>query len=446
MLSNDKVTRSSSILSDDPEFSISPGYANYVLGVLFVVYMFNFIDRQALSVFIGPIKDEFGASDTAMGMLVGFAFAVLYTFSGIPIARWADTSNRRSIIAIGLAVWSAMTVATGLARNFAQLVIARIGVGIGEAAGTPPAHSLIADYFPVHKRGTALAIYSSGLFVGAGCAYLGGGYLREYFDWRTAFVVLGIPGLVFALVVRFTVREPPRGYSTGHKGAVAASTLKETLHFLLSSPSWVLLGLGASLIAIPGYGVLMWGYEFYARVHGLSPVEIGQWMALIIGLGGCLGTLLGGKLTDYFGQKRPALAIMVPAAFTFLGMPLSLLFLSLDSSTLSLACFFVAYILLNVYVPAVFNVNQSLARLNMRATASAIMLFAINIIGAGAGPFIVGGLSDLYADDHGVESIRYALKNVFIATGLGSLLLFLCGRSLEEGLKKARQVGGLPQR
>ena len=201
------------IREDARSDEFSPAYANYVLGVLFVVYVFNFIDRQAMSVFIGPIKAEFGASDTAMGLLVGFAFALLYTIAGIPIARWADSGNRRSIIAIGLTLWSAMTVASGMARSFAQLALARVFVGIGEAAGTPPAHSLLADYFPLSRRATALAIYSAGAFVGSGLAYLGGGYLREYFDWRMAFIVLGAPGLLVALLVRFTVREPPRGYS-----------------------------------------------------------------------------------------------------------------------------------------------------------------------------------------------------------------------------------------
>ena len=180
---------------------ISPAYANYVLGVLFTVYVINFIDRQVLSVFIGPIKEEFGVSDSAMGLLVGFAFALFYTFAGIPIARWADRGNRRTIIAIGLAVWSAMTAVCGLTVSFLQLALARVGVGVGEAAGSPPAHSLISDYFPPERRATALGIYAWGVYVGSALAYLGGGYLREHFDWRTAFFALGAPGLLFALVI-----------------------------------------------------------------------------------------------------------------------------------------------------------------------------------------------------------------------------------------------------
>jgi len=194
---------------------VSRGYANYVLGVLFVVYVSNFIDRQILSILVEPIKQEFGASDTAMGFLTGFAFALFYTFAGLPIARLADFWVRRSIIALGLTVWSAMTAFSGLAQSFTQLALARIGVGIGEAAGSPPSHSLISDYFPPERRATALAIYSTGIYVGAMFGYLAGGVIKQYFDWRTAFLAVGLPGLALALLVRLTVREPQRGASEG---------------------------------------------------------------------------------------------------------------------------------------------------------------------------------------------------------------------------------------
>lgn len=416
----------------DTSDNISPRYARYVLGVLFVVYVINFIDRQVLSVFIGPIKKEFGASDTAMGLLAGFAFALLNTFAGIPIARWADRGNRRNIIALGLAIWSAMTLASGLAKSFTQLALARIGVGIGEAAGTPPAHALIADYFPVNKRATALAIYSAGVFVGAACAYLGGGYLRAYFDWRTAFLVLGAPGLLVALVLRFTVREPPRGYSEHDHDGVATSSLSETLRFLFSNPAWIYLIVGAAFLSIPGYGVLMWGYEFYGRVHGMAPIAIGQWMALIVGVGGSLGTLIGGRLADKLGAARKSRAVLVPALVTLAGLPLGAVFLLADSSQLSLCCFFPFYVLLNIYIPAMYSTNQHLAKLPMRATASAILLFVINIVGAGAGPLLVGALSDFFMSGYGVAAIRYALTITLLAGALGTVCMVLCGRAIDR--------------
>jgi MFS family permease len=194
---------------------ISPGYSYYVLGVLFTVYVFNFIDRQVLAILLQPIKHDLQASDTEMGLLVGFAFVVFYTFAGIPIARWADRTSRRTVIALGLAVWSAMTAASGLARSFAQLALARVGVGIGEAAGSPPAHSLLSDYFPPERRATALSIYATGVYVGAMIAFMAGGYIREHFGWRLVFLLVGLPGIPLALLVRMTVRELPRGFSEG---------------------------------------------------------------------------------------------------------------------------------------------------------------------------------------------------------------------------------------
>ncbi|MCB1687266.1 MAG: MFS transporter [Halioglobus sp.] len=420
--------------TDIPDETISPGYANYVLGVLFVVYVFNFIDRQVMSVFIGPIKQEFGASDTQMGLLVGFAFALLYTFAGIPIARWADSGNRRNIIAIGLTLWSAMTVASGMARSFAQLAIARVFVGIGEAAGSPPAHSLIADYFPLSRRATALAIYSAGAFVGSGLAYLGGGYLREYFDWRMAFIVLGAPGLIVALVLRFTVKEPPRGYSEQRTANAESSTFGQTLKFLVTSRSWVYLMAGFSLLSLTGYAVLMWGFEFFGRIHGMAPISIGNWMGLIVGIGGSVGTIAGGRLVDRMAPKNPARGLWAPVVVTLAGFPLGAVFLLADSQLLSLLCFAPFYVLLNVYVPAMYSYNQNMARLRMRATAAAIMLFVANIVGAGLGPLLVGLLSDLFAPSVGVESIRYALLCALGLGVVGGALLLVSSLTVERDL------------
>lgn len=411
-------------------------YSNYVLAILFIVYVFNFIDRQVMSVFIGPIKEEFGASDTEMGFLVGFAFALLYTVAGIPIARWADRGNRRNIIAIGLAVWSTMTVASGLAKNFIQLAIARVLVGIGEAAGSPPSHSLIADYFPLSRRGTALAVYSAGAFVGAAIAYLGGGYLREYFDWRTAFIVLGAPGLIVALLVRFTIKEPTRGRSEDKPVSTESSTLKETLTFLLSSRAWVFLMIGFSMLSLTGYAVLMWGYEFFGRIHGMTPIAIGNWMGLIVGVGGSVGTIAGGRLVDKLSQKAVSKGLLVPAIVTLSGFPLGAAFLLAESQTVSLFCFFPFYILLNIYIPSMYTNNQNLAKIRMRATAAAIMLFIVNIVGAGAGPLVVGVLSDFFSTNYGIESIRYALLCTLIVGAVGGVLLMLSSRWLENDLQR----------
>lgn len=409
---------------------LSPRYANYVLGVLFTVYVINFIDRQVLAVFIGPIKEEFGVSDTAMGLLVGFAFALFYTVAGIPIARWADRGNRRSVIAIGLAVWSAMTVACGFTRSFVQLALARVGVGVGEAAGSPPAHSLISDYFPPTRRATALGIYSWGVYVGSALAYLGGGLLREHFDWRTAFILLGAPGLLFAGVVRFTVREPPRGRSETKPTRAGSTTLAETLSYLLSRRSWVFMVAGSSFLSLTGYGVLMWGYEFFGRVHGLAPSEIGVLMGVVVGIGGSAGAWGGGALADRLSRKGDEWYMRMPAIATLVGLPLAFGFLLARTPGLAITFFLPFYLLANVYVPAMHTVNQNLALLRMRATAAAILLFIVNIVGAGAGPFLVGLLNDLFAAHHGDEAIRFSLLTL-ASTGLfGALCLHLSSRAL----------------
>src|SRR5919198_5457 len=202
-------------------------YAYYVLGVLFVVYIFNFIDRQILAILLQPIKEDLQISDTALGFLTGFAFAVFYTFTGLPLARLADRWVRRSLIAISIALWSVMTATSGLARGFTDLALARIGVGIGEAGATPPAHSLLSDYFPPEKRATVLALYACGVPVGVGLGYWLGGWSNDAFGWRMAFFVVGLPGVLMALLVRLTVREPPRGMSEQHTVSARQYSLRE---------------------------------------------------------------------------------------------------------------------------------------------------------------------------------------------------------------------------
>ncbi len=424
--------------SENTVAGASKGYANYVLAILFLVYVFNFVDRQIVSIFIGPIRAEFGLSDTQVGLLVGFAFALLYTFAGIPIARLADRKSRRTIIAIGLAFWSAMTVATGMARSTMALFAARVGVGLGEAAGTPPAHSLIVDYFSEGQRARALAIYSSAVFFGSGLAYIGGGYMREHFDWRTAFYVLGIPGVLFAFIVFFTVREPAR-VTTSRSDLAEQPSFMTTLTYLVQCKSWRYLLLGSSSIAVVGYGLLMWVYEFYARLHGLSPVEIGLWMALSTAAGGAIGTVAGGWITDYLYVRSPSRSIVVPGLLTLSAMPFGAAALMAGSVETSMGFLFVFTVLLNMYMATMYNANQCLAKPNMRATATAIVLFSLNLVGAGLGPLIIGGLSDFFSAGYGDESIRYALLSALAFGVLGSSLYVLSGRHFEGDLRRIQQ-------
>jgi MFS family permease len=413
-------------------FSI--GYSYYVLGLLFTVYVFNFIDRQILGILLDPIKEDLGASDTAMGFLSGFAFALFYTFAGIPIARWADRGSRRSIIALGLFLWSAMTAASGLARSFAQLVAARVGVGVGEAAGSPPAHSLLSDYFPPERRGMALGIYANGVYVGAMIAYLAGGYMVENFDWRTAFVVVGLPGIPLALLLRLTVREPPRGQSESGPADTGAETIGEVLRYLLRRRSFVYIVMAASCQSLPGYAVLAWGPAFLGRVHQMGSVEIGLWLGPMVGLCGSAGGYLGGSLADRLGTRDKRWYVFLSAIVCAAGVPFFAGFLLLEHRIAALLCFIPFYTLAAMYVGPMLSMVQGLVKLRMRATASAILLFILNMVGLGAGPLLVGFLNDQLDARYGAEAIRYSMLAVASIGALAGLLFLRAGRTLREDL------------
>ena len=426
------------------EPAISPRYANYVLGLLFLVYVFNFIDRQILSILLDPIKAELGVSDSAMGFLTGLAFALFYTVAGIPIARWADSGTRRTIIALGLFAWSAATACSGLARNFLQLALARVAVGVGEAAGSPPAHSLISDYFPPERRATAISIYSSGIYVGVMFGYLAGGWLGELFSWRIAFFVVGLPGVVLAVVVRATVREPVRGRTergvTGHgraeSGAVDAGreSAREVARFLMARRTFVLAALGCGLTAFSGYGFGAWVPAFLGRVRGMSGGEIGTWIGLANGITGAAGSILGGYAADRLGVRDLRWYLWVPALTTLAAIPLAIPFLLIENEVVALAFYFPFNFFGSAFLGPVIAVTYSLVKVRMRALASAILLFILNLIGLGAGPQVVGILNDLLAGRFGVEAVRYSLLIVDLLAVSAVVLFALAARTLKRDL------------
>jgi predicted MFS family arabinose efflux permease len=409
-------------------------YSYYVLGLLFVVYVVNFIDRQILAILLDPIKEDLGVSDTAMGFLTGFAFAFFYTIAGLPIARWADSGVRRNIIALGLAAWSLMTAVSGLARNFAQLAIARVGVGVGEAACTPPAHSLISDYFPPARRATALTSYATGIHVGIMIGFLAGGWLTELFDWRTAFFVAGLPGLLLAVVVRLTLREPARGQSeVGHVDTRGAS-VREVARFLLARRSFVFVQLAGGLHALAAYGLAVWVPAFLGRVHDMGPAEIGTGLALVAGPGGAAGVFLVGKLSDRLSPRDARWYLWLPTLTALLPLPFTLGFLLLDDRFWALACYLPHTLLGSGYVGPKYALTQSVVKVRMRAQAAAIMMLFTNLIGLGAGPQVVGILSDLFSAGSGAHSLRYALL-IMVIFNVGVAVLYLvAARTVREDL------------
>ena len=428
-----------------------PAYARYVLGILFLVYVVNFIDRQILSILLDPIKQDLGASDTEMGFLTGFAFAIFYTGFGIPIARWADRGVRRSIMAMGLTMWSAMTAVCGLAQSFAQLAVARIGVGVGEAACSPPAHSLISDYFPPQYRVTAFSVYNLGIPVGVMLGYLAGGWIVEAFDWRTAFFVAGVPGLFLALVLRFTVREPPRGMSEVISGDSASpdtsgESLGDVMRFLFSLRTFVLISVASGFSAFASYGFGSWVPAFLGRVHGMSSGEIGTWIGLESGIGGILGIVLTGILADRLGRRDPRWYLWISAGSIAVYVPFTIAFLLLTDPTSALISYFVPCALSSVYLAPTLALSHQLVGLRMRAVASAISMFILNLIGMGLGPQAVGVLSDLYAPEYGDESLRWSLLVVLGSKVLAIGLFLTAGRFIRDDLraKDRLQTASMP--
>lgn len=418
-----------------PAEAVSPAYAHYVLALLSLVYVFNFIDRQILSMLIEPIKQEFGVSDTAMGFLSGFAFVVFYTLAGIPIARWADRSSRKRIITLALTVWSGMTAACGLARSFAELALLRVLVGVGEAGGNPPAHSLIADYFPPEKRATALSFYAWGVYIGAAIAFLAGGYLVSRYSWRVAFMVVGLPGVILALIVALTVRELPRGASEQRVESQEPLPLKEVVRYLLQRRAFVFIALGASIQSLSGYGVITWGPTFLARVHAMPWTDIGLHLGWIIGLAGCFGAYIGGRLADHMGARDARWYMRLPALQSLLCVPFVIGFTLMSDRESALLCFIPFYALGAMYVGPMFSMVQGLVQLRMRATASALLLFVVYMIGLGLGPFTVGLLNDhVFGPAHGPLAIRYSMLAVGLAGGMASLLFWQAARALPHEL------------
>ena len=296
-------------------------YARYVLAMLLLTYTLNYLDRYVLTILLEPVKEDLGASDTMMGFLIGPAFAVLYTTLGFPIARWADRGSRRSIIALGFAVWSAFTVASGAARDMFQLAVARIGVGIGEAAGAAPSHSLISDYFPPASRARALSVFQLGVYFGQLLGLVVGGILVGQLGWRWTFVVVGAPGLVLALLVRFTVGEPVRGGLDPTPPAPGPVGIGETVRALWALPTFRLVALGAGLASFAGTGYGLWIPTFFLRVHELSFLEIGTQFGLISAVSAATGALLAGTLADKLGQRDVRWLLRIPALGVLLSLP-----------------------------------------------------------------------------------------------------------------------------
>ena len=388
---------------------VSKAARRYAMVILAIVYMFNFVDRQILAILLPQIRDEFGTSDAYLGFLSGTAFALFYVTLGVPIAQYADRCNRRNLIAASVALWSAMTALSGLAANIWHLTAARIGVGIGEAGCSPPAHSMIADYFPPEKRSTAMGFYTLGISAGIMVAYLAGGWVAQNIGWREAFFVVGIPGLLLAAVVRFTVKEPQRGASENRAASGRQAQLGEVVRFLSSRRSFIHMATAAGLSSFVGYSVISFLPSFMVRSFDIEIAVLGRWLGLILGIAGGAGFFFGGYIADHLGRgsHRKALNFIAVTILITTGL-LAMMFLA-ETSSMAMLLFVLPAATMNVYLAPVLSQAQSLVALRMRATTSALVLLIINVLGLALGPLITGSLSDALEPRFGDESMRYSL-------------------------------------
>jgi len=420
-------------------------YANYVLGALTLCYVLNTMDRsQILAASLQAIKKEFAASDFQMGVLTGIPFALFYAFMGIPIAALADRSSRRNVLAVAVATWSAMTAVFGLSVNYAMLFAARVVTAVGEAGGSPPSHSLISDYFPKSRRGTAFSIFALGVPLGTFAGATLGGWGNQTLGWRMTFILAGVPGIMIALILWLTVKEPPRGLSDGVSRAAERAPVPgmfAVLHTLWQKRSFRHLTLAAALHSVVWYASGAFNNAFLQRSHQMSVAEAGYWIGILSLIGG-LGTFFGGfaadRLSLRFGDRR--WYMWVPGIATLLCVPFQFLaYLSADR-VMVLPSFVGLMFMAAVFFGPSFTMTQALATLRMRSVATSLLLFIQTLIGNGLGPSVTGLISDRLAPSFQQNSLRYALVIIGVVNIWAALHYVLGSRTLRQDLEATEKL------
>jgi len=392
------------------------------LALLTTAYFFSYMDRQILAILQEMIRKDLHLSDTQLGLLAGFAFAIFYATLGIPVARLADKGNRVNIIAIALALWSLMTAVCGLAQNFAQLLIARIGVGVGEAGSSPPSHSIIADLYPPEKRAGAMGDYSLGVVLGTAFGTMIGGTVAHLYGWRVAMFTVGIPGIALAILVKLLVVEPQRGLSDAQVVAEGEAQgtippLREGFRSLIASGPAFNLVLAVTITSLIGYGHAAFGPSYFQRSLGISMFDIARYVAPVGALCGTISAVGGGWLANrvaaIWGLHAQSWLVLAMKA---VGLPLSFVYFSMSDPYWAVAFYWLSVLMVSSYLGPTFALIQGLAPIRMRALWAAITLLVINLVGLGLGPTLIGIISDLLRPRFGDESLRYAMLTFAAAT------------------------------
>lgn len=407
---------------------VSDRQRRYTLFMLVLVFTSSHVDRQIMGILGQPIKESLLISDTQLGLLTGIMFAVFYATLGMPMAMWADRNNRRNLISFSVFLWSLMTAMCALATNFVQLLLLRIGVGVGEAGSNPPSHSIIADLYPPEKRSTAMAIFGTGINWGILIGFLVGGWINEWYGWQAAFVIVGLPGILLALLVRFTVVEPPRGHSEALQQDAAAPGFWEVVSFIWRNSVLRHIVVAGALVSFAGYASVIWIPIYLVRIHDMGTGEVGSYLALLIGVGGAIGIYLGGRIADFMAARRGQQWLPWVVAISSL-VTLPLLFLTFMATTpsIAIAAYALPAMLGTLYVAPGFALIQNSTPLEMRSVAAAINLFVTNIIGLGLGPFTVGFFSDVFSQRFGEDGLRWGLATTIVILVWGVFHYWRCG-------------------
>jgi MFS family permease len=425
---------------DHSETIRARAYRVYVLALLVAVGVVGWVDRNVFAVLLQSVKVDLDLSDTQLGLLGGVAFGVFYAGVGLPIAWLADRYSRSSLISVAIALWSVMTAACGLAGGFAGLFAARIGVGIGEAGGSPPSQSLIADYFAPSDRARALGVFYLCIPLGFVAGYLMGGWLDELFGWRLTFALIGLPGVLLAIVVRFTLLEPPRGHAEGAREAESVPSLVDTIGYFVRRPALRQLPLAGALYGVGAFASALWLPAYFIRTFGVTSATAGAWMAIAYGVGGSIGVLCGGHVADEIVRRtRDSRWYAWGSAVVIIAtLPCTLLVYLTDTPAVAVAALVAATLLGHMFLGPVAALLQNLAGLRRRATAAAFYLFLVNLVSMGLGPVTVGIASDYFSARYAEAALRYALLAVVATTTvLASLHFVLAARTLRRDLDLA---------
>jgi predicted MFS family arabinose efflux permease len=410
----------------------------FVLTVLCVVAAINLIDRQLITILLEPIKREFKVSDTKMGLLTGLSFAFVYVTAALPIARWSDRGMRRNIIATCILIWGTMTMLCGVAHSYFQLAAARMGVAFGEAGYNPAAHSMIADLYPLARRGAAIGMFNAAASVGIGFGLFFGGWLNTHFGWRAVFVIVGAPCILVALFIRLAVREPPRGLSDIVATQGSPPPLRETIEWLVRLRTFRYLAFSAMTCAFVNYGMQIWAASFFLRIHGLDAKEVGLKLGVASASGLFVGTILSGALADRFGQVDVRWYMRVTGIGMLLTVPFGALALQSTSADPAFGYYCVTIGFLSSWASPIHAMTQTLAAARMRGMASAIIGFCLNLVGFGLGPLFVGILNDHFTPTQGSQSLRISLMILLSGCLVAAYVCFSTNRSMNEDLVFSR--------